>query len=198
MIANKSHLRQATPDGSFIRKLNSVWHERALWLYAVIVVLHWLEHIVQAYQVFVLKMPRPASLGILGMAFPWLVQTEVLHFGYALFMIVGLFLLLPGFHGRSRLWWTIALVCQAWHFLEHSLLQLQAVLGMHFFGMSVNASVLQIWFPRVELHLFYNTLVTLPMIIAIVYHLYPPQSEVAAHNSGIACTCSRRVQQAAG
>lgn len=197
MIANQSRLHQVSADVSFIHKLNGVWHERALWLYALIVILHWMEHIVQAYQIFVLKMPRPASLGLLGMAFPWLVQTETLHFGYALFMLVGLFLLRPGFHGRSRLWWTIALVCQSWHFVEHSLLQLQAILGTHFFGLAVNASLLQIWFPRVELHLFYNTIVTLPMIVAIFYHLYPPLQEVAAHNVA-SCSCSRRPAQVTG
>ena len=41
--------------------LNGSWHERALWLYAVIVLAHWLEHLAQAYQVFVLHWPRSAA-----------------------------------------------------------------------------------------------------------------------------------------
>src|SRR2546421_7266720 len=48
-------------------------------------------------------------------AFPWLVHSEVLHYGYALIMLVGIWMLLPGFVGRSRAWWLAALVIQFWH-----------------------------------------------------------------------------------
>ena len=36
-------------------------------------------------------------------------------------------------------------------------------------------SIAQLVFPRVELHLFYNTIVTIPMVVAMFYHLRPKQ-----------------------
>lgn len=167
--------------------MNGPAHERLLNLYMVVVLFHWAEHIVQAYQVFLLGWPRPDAGGIFGLILPWLLKTELLHWGYAVFMLAGLFLLAPGFAGRSRIWWLISLGVQTWHFIEHSLLQAQAILGTTWFGATVPSSLLQIWVPRVELHLFYNAAVFLPMIIAMYYHLYPPKSEAP-----IACTCSRR------
>ncbi len=38
-------------------------------------------------------------------------------------------------------------------------------------------SIIQLWVPRVELHLFYNTIVFIPMIIGMYYHLFPPAEE---------------------
>lgn len=172
---------------NLVNVLNGPAHERALYVYTVVVLMHWVEHIFQAFQIFVLGWPRPESGGAVGLLIPWLVKTEIMHWSYAAFMIAGLFLLLPGFAGRSRIWWIVSLVIQAWHFVEHSLLQLQAILGINFFGAQVPTSVFQIWFPRPELHLFYNAIVFIPMVIAMYYHMYPPKSEAP-----IACTCSRR------
>ena len=42
---------------SFSARLNTRWHERALQIFMVIVLFHWVEHIVQAYQVWVLHWP---------------------------------------------------------------------------------------------------------------------------------------------
>ncbi len=156
-----------------------------MWFYMAVVVLHWVEHISQAAQIWIMGMPRPESLGALGLAAPWLVKTEVLHFGYALFMLAGLFLLRPGFVGAARTWWTVSLVIQSWHFIEHSLLQLQAILGFNFFGSQVPASIVQLWVPRPELHLIYNAIVFLPMIIAAWMHSHP-KPEVAKQ---LQCTC---------
>jgi hypothetical protein len=64
------------------------------------VLAHWAEHLVQAYQVWVLDRPRPAARGALGQLVPWLATSEWLHYGYALVMIIGLVLLQPGF-GRA-------------------------------------------------------------------------------------------------
>ena len=167
--------------------LNGPSHERALNLYAVIVLMHWLEHIIQAYQIYWLGWARPDSLGLVGLWLPWLVKTELMHWSYAFFMIVGLIVLLPGFAGRSRKWWIASLVIQSWHFVEHSVLQAQAMVGTNLFGSPVPSSILQIWIPRVELHLFYNAAVFVPMVIAMYFHMYPPK-----HEAPIACTCSRR------
>jgi hypothetical protein len=36
------------PKQGFIEKLNGPWHERALWVYLAIVIIHWVEHLFQA------------------------------------------------------------------------------------------------------------------------------------------------------
>lgn len=173
-------------------KLNSGWHEKTLWVYAFIVIMHWLEHLIQAYQIWVLAWPRPQSLGALGLLYPWLVKTEVLHFGYAVFMLAGLILLQPGFFGRARLWWNISLGIQAWHFVEHLLLQGQALFGANIFGAAAPTSILQLWFPRPELHLFYNAAVTIPMIVAMYYHRYPPKGELQHFTPQCSCAVATK------
>ena len=40
-------------------------------------------------------------------------------------------------------------------------------------------SIAQLWVPRVELHLIYNTIVFIPMVIAMYYHMFPPAAEEA-------------------
>ena len=55
------------PKQGFIEKLNGPWHERALWVYLAIVIVHWVEHIFQAAQIWILGMPRPEALGALGL-----------------------------------------------------------------------------------------------------------------------------------
>ncbi|MDX1437832.1 MAG: hypothetical protein R3335_13555 [Anaerolineales bacterium] len=171
-----------------ITRLNTTWHEKALWVYTAIVLAHWLEHLVQGYQVYVLGWPRPASLGALGLIFPVLVKTEALHFGYAVFMLGGLIILRPGFQGRSRLWWDISLAIQGWHFIEHAVLQGQAIAGAYLFNAAQPISIVQVWVPRVELHLLYNALVFVPMVIAMVYHKHPPAKDREKFEP--VCTCS--------
>ena len=126
---------EQTSEMGFIQKLNGPWHERALWVYLAIVVLHWIEHLFQAAQIWILEMPRPEALGALGYVFPWLVKSEVMHFGYALIMFTGLVLLLPGFRGPSRGWWLASTIIQGWHLVEHSTLQIQAIVGTNLFGL---------------------------------------------------------------
>ena len=175
-----------------LRDLNDRLHEKALIGLMVIVFAHLAEHVVQAVQIFALGMPRPASRGILGQFWPWLVTSELLHYGYALVMLVGLYILLPGFVGRARVWWIAALVIQFWHHIEHALLQGQAIVGRNILGSPIPLSVAQIWIPRVELHLFYNTIVLVPMLIAMYFHMFPKPEEADA----MACTCAKRVRPA--
>ena len=158
----------------------------------VIVLLHWVEHLVQAYQAFVLHWPRPMSMGLLSMYYPWLMKTEVLHYGFALVMLIGLWVLRKGFTGRSHPWWMVAFWIQFWHHIEHGLLFYQALTHHYFFGGTVPTSIGQIWIPRIELHLFYNVIVFTPMVIAMYYHMYPPATEIPR----IACTCARHRHQA--
>ncbi|MFY1575819.1 hypothetical protein ACN26Z_13130 [Verrucosispora sp. WMMD703] len=154
-----------------------------------VVVAHWAEHLVQAYQIWVLGWARPEARGVLGMPFPWLVSSEWLHYGYAIVMLVGLFLLLPGFTGRAKAWWTVALALQFWHHIEHALLLIQAHSSFRIAGEEGPVSILQLVVPRVELHLFYNSVVFIPMLFAMYLHLRPNETERAA----MRCSCAGRL-----
>jgi hypothetical protein len=171
----------ATPQGwTALAALNGRYHRLALNVFMFVVLAHWAEHLVQAYQIWVLGRPRPQARGVLGQVFPWLVSSEWLHYGYALVMLVGLILLRPGFTGQARTWWTAALVIQFWHHIEHLLLLIQAQTHTFFFGGAVPTSVAQTVFPRVELHLFYNSIVFIPMVVAVYLYLRPTASESKA------------------
>jgi hypothetical protein len=177
---------------SLSERLNTRWHERALQIFMVIVLFHWVEHIVQACQVFLLHWPRQMAMGLLGTYYPWLMKTETLHYGFAVVMLAGLWVLRNGFTGRSHTWWMVAFWIQFWHHIEHGLLFYQALSGHYLFGGKVPTSIGQIWIPRIELHLFYNFIVFTPMVIAMYYHMYPPATEVPS----IACTCARHRDRA--
>ena len=151
----------------------------------LVVLAHWGEHLVQAYQIYVMGWPRPQANGILGLWYPWLIKSETLHYSYALVMLTGLWVLRKGFTGVARKWWTAALVIQFWHHIEHFLLISQATFHHNFWGKPVPCSILQLFFPRVELHLFYNSIVFIPMVIGMYYHMFPPESE----QGRMACTC---------
>jgi hypothetical protein len=183
-------LSATSPEWLGIATINQRLHRQALNVFLFIVVAHWAEHLAQAYQVWVLDRPRPASRGALGQIFPWLATSEWLHYGYALVMIIGLVLLRPGFVGRARAWWTVALVIQFWHHIEHLLLLIQAQTHVFFFGGTVPTSVAQTAFPRVELHLFYNSIVFIPMMIAVYLHQRPNERELRATS----CNCLHRAR----
>jgi hypothetical protein len=170
----------------FFEKLNTRWHERALQVFMFIVLAHWAEHLFQAYQIYVMGWPRPKAGGLLGLFYPWLIKSEVLHYGFALEMLNGLWVLRKGFTGISYTWWMVAFWIQFWHHIEHFLLIYQATTHHNFWGRPVPCSVLQLFFPRVELHLFYNSIVFVPMVIAMYYHMFPPVGE----KEQAACTCA--------
>ncbi|HEX6373785.1 MAG TPA: hypothetical protein VF006_32960 [Longimicrobium sp.] len=171
-------------------RLNGPLHRPALWAFMAVVLMHWAEHLTQAYQVWVLQMPRHHALGALGMLWPWLVHSEWLHYGYALVMLAGLLVLWPGMAGRARTWWGVALAIQFWHHLEHALLLGQVLTGWRLAGAAAPTSLLQLVVPRVELHLFYNTVVFVPMLAGMLYHLYPSAGEAAK----AACSCAHRAR----
>lgn len=164
--------------------LNGRFHKIGLRIFLVIVLAHWAEHLTQAIQIYVLGWPLPEARGVLGVPFPWLVTSEWMHYGYALVMLVGFLVLRPGFTGTSRTWWNTTLGIQVWHHFEHLLLLVQALTGSYLLGKAVPTSLIQLLAPRVELHLFYNALVTLPMIVAMVLHTR------AGRNAGARCTCA--------
>ena len=177
----------SSADGpSLYNRLNTQWHERALQIFMVIVLAHWSEHLAQATQIYFLGWPRSKANGVLGLWYPWLITSELMHYLYALVMLIGLWVLRKGFTGTDRKWWTAALVIQFWHHIEHLLLITQATMHHNLWHKPVPMSVLQLFFPRVELHLFYNSIVFIPMVIGMYYHMFPPAGE-PQHN---ACSCA--------
>ena len=175
------------PFAGLTEQLNTRWHKAALLSFAAIVLFHWAEHIVQAYQFFVLHWSRPMSMGLVGMYYPWLMKSEVLHYGFALVMLIFLWVLRKGFTGTSYTWWMVSFWIQFWHHIEHFILFYQAQTQRFWFGGTVPTSVGQIWIPRIELHLIYNALVFIPMVVAMYYHMHPPASDTVRP----ACTCAR-------
>ena len=199
---------------TFIQKLNAEWHKPVLLFYTAIILLHWSEHLLQAFQVYALGWPLPQARGLLGIPFPALVKSEGLHYFYAIFMLAAFWTLRKGFVGRSYTWWMVAFWIQFWHHIEHALLQYQVVVGHNFFGAPAPISLIQMlgfiegtpetgfgglmagppkhsYSPlmfavrRVEVHLFYNAIVTIPMIVAMYYHMFPSPAE----ESRMHCNC---------
>jgi hypothetical protein len=177
----------ALRSGAFLDRLNGRDHETALRVFMAIVLAHWAEHLVQALQIYVLGWPVPESRGVLGYFYPWLIKSEVLHYGYAVVMLAALWMLRGGFTGsQDRPWWMLALWIQFFHHVEHGILLLQAASGHNLFGRPVPTSLVQLWVPRVELHLFYNTIVFIPMMVAMYYHMFPPPADAGERR----CTCA--------
>jgi hypothetical protein len=188
LVMDRHPSAQPSPSGPvpFLTRLNTVWHERSLQAFMVIVLAHWAEHLAQAWQIWELGWPVPDARGVLGLWFPWLVTSESLHYGYAVVMLICLWILRRGFVGKSHRWWMISFGIQFWHHIEHGMLQWQAVTGHYFLGSPVPISLVQLWIPRVELHLIYNTAVFIPMVVAMYYHMFPTPDEAGR----MRCTCS--------
>jgi hypothetical protein len=108
---------------TFYEKINREWHKPALQLFMFVVLAHWAEHLAQAFQVYVLNWSIPEARGVLGVWLPWLIKSELLHYLYAVVMLVGIWSLRKGFQGRAHKWWMIAFGIQFWHhtapFLQH-------------------------------------------------------------------------------
>lgn len=178
--------RSSVSHETLVQRLNGRWHERALQVFMAIVLAHWAEHLAQALQVYVLHWPIEDAGGVLGLWFPWLVTSETLHYAYALVMLVGLWVLRSGFVGRARTWWMVAFWIQFWHHVEHALLQGQVIVGRNLFDAPVPMSVAQLFVPRLELHMIYNTIVFVPMMIAMYRHIAPTAAERARMRCGCA------------
>lgn len=127
-------------------------------LFLVIVWLHFAEHIAQLFQLYVLGWARINSMGLIGLWQPTLMRSEWLHYLYALIMLIGLYYYRAYVKNR---WWTTTIYLQQFHHFEHFLLLLQATLGMKATGIG------GLWFPRIELHFFYNLVVMIPMVLSL-------------------------------
>lgn len=160
-----------------VARLNSDWHKPALAAFMAVVLAHLGEHLVQSVQIVLFQVPRSLANGIVGVWFPELIKSELLHYGYALLMLVGLLALRPAFSGRpgGRLW-DAALAIQLFHFFEHFLLFYQAQSGNLIFGTAQPSSLVQLFVPRFELHLVYNFLVFFPMLLALLRHKRAPRA----------------------
>jgi len=134
-------------------------------IFGAIMIAHWLEHLFQAYQVYVLHMDRACALGLLGMKYPWLIRTESLHFGFALLTLTGIWYAGKDYFAslRAAKVWLVAYYAAIWHLFEHLLLFVQAV-----FGVTHPTSLIQLIVPRIELHLFYNSVVTILIVLALI------------------------------
>lgn len=151
-------------------------HRKLFTLFMFLVLAHWGEHLFQLAQIYLLHIPKAKALGMLGWYFPGLVRGEWLHAGYAMLMLVGLVALRYGFAGRALAAWMVATYIQYFHLLEHGLLFAQAQLHFNLWGSKVPTSIVQALLPtgfRPELHLVYNLLVTVPMVVAQVYYMLP-------------------------
>lgn len=179
-------LHDRAPQGALLARLNGAGHERALQLFMAVVLGHWAEHLAQALQIYVLGWRPDDANGVIGLWFPWLVTSETLHYAYALVMLVGLWVLRSGFAGRARFWWMVSFWIQFWHHIEHALLQGQVIAGRNLFDAPVPMSIAQLFVPRIELHMIYNTIVFVPMMVAMYLHLAPTAEERAA----MRCTCA--------
>ncbi len=180
----QARLRSSQSFDGLMSSLNGRWHRTALTAFLFLNLAHILEHVFQAVQIFLLHWPRPLAGGMLGLIYPWLVTSEWLHYLYAIAVLAGLVILRPGIRGRARLFWNVALVIQFWHHFEHALLLGQTLVHQNLFGLAAPTSILQLFFPRVELHLFYNMAVLYPFLIALALHFFPSPRDYALMTCG--------------
>ena len=165
---------------AFMREQDIYALQPAVWIFMLIIVGHWTEHVLQIYQIYALGWSPDKAGGLIGLVYPGLVESETLHFVYDLIQWAGILILLPGFKGRARQYWVVSMVIQSWHYIEHVLLMGQYLTGYYLFGAAHQISILELWFPRAELHFSYNLLVYIPMVIAIHYYLQPKLEALAA------------------
>lgn len=131
-------------------------------LFNLIILSHLAEHIAQMIQVHLLHWQRVDSLGILGLWKPMLVRSEWLHYGHALFMLLGIY---PMLHWNR--WLYVTFVLAFLHHLEHMQLLLQAITHHYFWGAVKPVTFPELFIPRIELHFAYNIIVAVPMFIGI-------------------------------
>src|SRR5215203_371353 len=79
MYATDADVIQTGERMTLVERLNGPRHELALRAFLVIVLAHWAEHLVQAFQIYGLGWPPPRAGGVLGYFFPWLIKSETLH-----------------------------------------------------------------------------------------------------------------------
>ncbi len=139
-------------------------------LFTFLITFHFLEHLYQMVQVYYLGIERSKAGGILGSVYPWLMKSELLHYGYAVFMFMGINYFIRESKGKELRWWKLSFGLQTWHLFEHSILLSQAICGLY-----PTVSVGQIFLPKIELHFFYNCVVFIPIMVAMYYRTIKPR-----------------------
>ena len=99
--------------------------------------------------------------------------SEWLHYGHALFMLLGLYLLRMGLYGGF--WWDAAMWFAFYHWIEHSLLLGESLYGV---PMPSRWSLGSFLMPRIELHFVYNLIALALMLIAIQQKTPPTRESV--------------------
>ena len=168
--------------------LNGQRHKLALGLFMVVVIAHWAEHIAQAYQIWGLGWPRPKANGLLGLAVPVAGHIRVAALrvraascwsGCCSCARASSGAAAPG--GRSRSASSSGTTSSTCCCSSRPRPAATSPAGR------CRPASLQLFFPRVELHLFYNTIVFIPMVVAMVLHLRPDRRRARR----MACPCAR-------
>lgn len=125
-----------------------------------IVYFHLFEHLTQMVQLHWLGWSRMDSLGILGLFYPFLVRSEILHYGFSLFMVI---FMIPLSY-KNEYYYT-ATILALLHHVEHFGLLMQYLFQDYWFNESRPMTFLEQFIPRIELHFIYNLIVLTPIII---------------------------------
>lgn len=160
---------------SLIKVINGKYHSKYLFLFNLIVLSHFAEHLFQIIQLYILNWERKQALGLLGLWQPWLIHSEWLHYGHALFMVIGLYYLSFSVLDKvSKQWWNYATFLAFCHHIIHFILLSQAITNYNLFNFSTPIDPFQaigllfhIGIPRIELHFFYNLVILIPMVISL-------------------------------
>ncbi|AUC61804.1 hypothetical protein AA637_11890 [Cyanobacterium sp. HL-69] len=121
---------------------------------------HLFEHFTQIIQVYILGWERSQSLGIIGLLFPILIRSEILHYLFSLFNVI-FFLPLA----RQNTYYYTATILAILHHNEHFGLLLQSIFKEYWFGGNKPMTFLEQFIPRIELHFIYNLIVLSPIIV---------------------------------
>lgn len=171
-ILQKPFIQQKFP-------LSGSYGQISLMVFMAISTGHLFEHFAQMKQIFICGLPRSQAGGVLGLWFPTLAASEVLHTTWNTLQLVGLLLLWPLFKGlRAGSFWKLATGIQVWHWFEHLLLQTQYLSGLYLFGGAKPTSVLELFFPRADLHFTYNLLVFIPTVVALLLYVLERQRDL--------------------
>jgi hypothetical protein len=153
-----------------IKLVNGKHYSKYLFAFNLIVLSHFAEHITQMIQVYLLHWERKQSMGLLGLACPVLMRSETLHYGHALFMLIGLYLLGFSVVGKAKWWWDLSTKLAFYHHIEHFIILSQVIAHYNLFNSPTPTSIVQaMGVPRIELHFFYNLMVLVPMLVGLYF-----------------------------
>lgn len=152
--------------------LEMMWRYRHYsWLALFEVVLisqlgHFVEHLVQIYQIHVLGLTGPAARGIFGQ-----LDIEWVHFGFNTYLLIAFLLLALKFRRNPWLW--VSVVVAVVHEIEHLYIMTNFLRtgtpGLP--GLLARGGVIHIPLSRADVHFLYNLVESIPMMLAFVWQL---------------------------